>query len=257
MGGLPPTINAEKLARFRLYTLPCSYSVGPMGRGCDGDPPGYPSYYAQSVYTMHGNPPARGPRALLFGRIIEHSDDWNAGTYDEVSEKLAKRLWLLWRPLPLDHPRTETWIRNTYAHLQHCYHDPDAANHTVIYPVTEFWLPMFHDDPRFSDEWREKEKARIAQARAKIIAHAEKLATPENHRATRLIRKFYPEFQPRTDLIENPPKSGRGGVGTWWERHEEKPTPETCQGESWAKHPVNKTWCQVCGWYAEDAQSEK
>lgn len=67
---------------------------------------------------------------------------------------------------------------------------------------------------------------------------------PEHHLAHLHVKKYYPEALPRLDLIENPPPF----IGTWWERHTEKPTPETCQGENWAKHPVNGTWCQVCGW---------
>ena len=76
-----------------------------------------------------------------------------------------------------------------------------------------------------------------------------KIATVENHQAVIMIRKHYPEYEPEPDLIRNPPSSSP----TWWERMPAKPSPENCPGSKSLQrpHPVNITWCQVCGWKAE------
>jgi len=250
---IPKTINAKRLRRLPIHNCPSSfkYQRG-AGNGCSGDPPGYPTYFTKSVYTRHGNTPSKGTHIVLFGRTLQHSDDWkNCKDWDEVREKRDARIKALWVPLPLDHPRTIAWINATFSHHRHCYQDPTIngsfSDKTLIFPVPSYKLKEFTDDVRFSDEWRTKEKASIEQANKEIIEHAERYATPENHSATIIIRRYYPEFQPTPELLTNPQRPGN-----WWERLDGIPKPEDCPGQYDMKHPVNGTWCQMCGWKAKE-----
>jgi len=72
--------------------------------------------------------------------------------------------------------------------------------------------------------------------------------------------RYYDELRSSIHLIEEltdglPLRWGKGGVAHWWETMEERPLPEACPGESWRRHPVNGTWCQVCGWAEEGENS--
>lgn len=221
---------------FKNYKLPPTYRLGNSGCGCFLEPPGHPRYYVRSIYTSHGNSPRYGlPQYYLRG---------NGYTELEEVDKLFK-------PLPLEHERTQAWIRYIMSYFKNCYSDPDkplnASDNTIIYPVPYYKLKSFTDDERFSDEWRTKEKASIAQFNKELIESTKKMATVDNHDGVRFIRKYYLEFTPTTDLLQG--NDAYGKEGTWWERHIVKPTPEQCQGESWQKHPVNGDWCQVCGWH--------
>lgn len=233
---LPETINKAHWAMLEVHKCPFTYHVdNHSGHGCAGDPPGFPTYFTKSVWTQHGNHPARGASILLFGRIVQT----NIMTYD---------LRKLWKPLPLDHPRTRAWINDRYRHLHKCYCHPTEQEYgrrkIVIYPVPYYEFRNFEDDLRFSEAWREKEKAAIEQQNAEIISERKAIATPENHSAVHSIREFYPEYQPEIDLIDSPLKL----IANWWERLDECPKPEDCPGDSVGKHPVNGTWCQCCGW---------
>lgn len=240
------TINEDALKLLPIYQKPPTYRIDRgAGSGCYGSPPGHPSYFLQSIYTGSGNMPRRGhPEYVLFGHAMP---------VDFHGEKREKLLRKLWKPLPINHPRTLAWMLATYKHHQHCYQkDPAAANEkwdTVIYPVPSYKLRTFHDDERFSDEWRVKEKAAIEAYNAEIIEQTRKVATPENHEAVILIRRYYPEHEPNLEWIENPPES----PGNWWETLPLRPSAEECPGEwAWSgsynnKHPVNGKWCQVCG----------
>jgi hypothetical protein len=241
------TINFKGLNRFPIFKKPPTYSLQDhLGNGCYGDPPGYPTYFTQSVYTQHGNSPRKGPQTVLFGRVIQGEDYWEKS--DEDRKDLFNSLWL---PLPIDHPRTRAWILATYRHHHHCYYDPSQpgdfgrGHKLIIWPVPHYELKSFSDDPRFSDEWRTKEKASIEQANREIIEAAKLIAIPENHAAVVIIRRFYPDYQPEIDLIENNPVEH---IANWWERYAENFKPEDCPGESGKKHPANGTWCQMCGW---------
>ena len=214
------------------YTLPPTYRLSGEGCGCYGEPPGHPRYFTRSVYTSHGNNPPHGrPQYEYKGRYFTELEDVDK----------------LFHPLPLEHERVQAWIAGSFRHMAHCYHDPDAKyGESAIYPVPDWRLRPFVDDKRFSDEWRAKERAVVEQANAEICAHDAALATPDNHSATLKVRRHYPEFQPTAELIDNPPEHG----GDWWARMETRPAPEDCPGDAGLRtqHPVNGSWCQVCGW---------
>jgi hypothetical protein len=241
------TINEAALSRLPVFECPPSYHLQrEPGNDCYGDPPGYPSYFTQSVYTQYGNSPGRRGTAetVILGRVLFRvGEPWD-------DEKRAAKLRRLWNPLPLDHPRTTAWIQATYKYHQHCYYHPTEpddygrGHKLIIWPVPYYELRSFVDDPRFSDEWREKERASIEQANKEVIEAARAVCIPENHSAAQIIQRYYPDHKPDMALIENPPDS----PGNWWECYSENFTPETCPGQYNTKHPVNGSWCQMCGW---------
>ena len=122
----------------------------------------------------------------------------------------------LFKPLPYDHPRVQAWERDQYAYKSNCY-SPDGTTRAVD----------------------------------KCIIDPDREQPPEHHLAYLAVKEYYPEAEPRLDLIETPPIYGKGAEGHWWERHDNPPKPEECKGETWRAHPVNGDWCQVCGWVAE------
>lgn len=244
------TINLEKLYSLPVHKKPPTYRYDECsGVACFMDPPGYPSYFVRHVWTQYGNFPGRGAVSVIIGpdgkAYIVQTRDTETSEY----EALLRELWV---PLPLDHERTRMWIREAYRYFYKSYVHHETGN-TFIYPVPGYMLKVFNDDPRFSDEWRQKEKEAVERYNAEIQEYYRKLATPENHMAVRRIRKFYPDYQPEIDLIENPPSMLEG---LWWETASRRPmTPEECDrtnrnrsNYALGRHPVNKTWCQWCGW---------
>lgn len=227
------------------YTLPPTYHLSTSrGAACFLEPPGHPRYFVRSIYTGHGNGPRPGlPQYELHGRYFTELED-------------VDKLTVL---LPIDHERTQAWIGYLFKYMHGCYHDESAegCDKTLIYPVPYYKLRRFVDDPRFSDEWRAKEQAVIAQANEEVKAHAWGVASFDTHGATRLIRRDYPDWKPshteQVQLVSDPPES----TGNWWERMHTRPAPEDCPGEDWQPHPVNGAWCQVCGWHKNDSGQPK
>ena len=268
------TIDMKRLALLPAYVKPPTYRIDShMGNGCAGDPPGYPTYFTQSVYTGSGNSPRpRSPCLVLFGHVV---DDGRTA-YEDVKATLHK----LWLPLPLQHPRTQAWIRDRFSYLRHCYHVPGREHlpfhdkaRSLIWPggcLGETPFGTLQDlefetkqavANRCYEKWtRDAKEAfikQILEGNIRIKAECEAVAVPDNAVATILVRRFYPDFVPGPELFEE----GLQSPGTWWERLPRQPSPEECPGESWHKHPCNTTWCQVCGWRepekkkgAEDAQ---
>lgn len=243
------TINMEVLKRLPVYTLPPTYQLQrDMGNGCAGDPPGYPTYFTRSVYTRHGNSGAYGYSLVIErgGVCYGIKPGWKNKVRAVPCEELMRRLWL---PLPLGHPRTQAWIASRFKHLHSCYLNPvlsgrEQWDKIVFYPVPKWKLESFVDDPRFSDEWRTKEKAQVELKNSEIIASAANIASDYNHAAVVRIREYYPEFQPTRDQIDGKVET----VGNWWETMATQPTPETCPGQYGTAHPVNGSWCQMCGY---------
>jgi len=235
------TLNLEALKHLPIHRLPPTYKyqAGP-GNGCFGDPPGFPSYFTRSIYTQHGNEPRRGAQMVL--TIPEEKPRvfavaWKSGeNWDDHNARRKGKLRRLWKPLPLNHPRTRAWIRDAHRHLNHCYIDDSKTEYDgdriFIWPVPDYKLRSFID----------KEKA----------AAVAPLAIPANHAAVRRIRKFYPDYQPEPDLIDNPPTA----VGPqWWERYATQPTPEQCAGLGGSNpHPIGNP-CQTCGHVVEEEAS--
>lgn len=224
------------------YELPQTYHLGSCGCGCFLEPPGHPTYFVRSIFTKYGNNPPYGQPCYYL----------NGFGYTDLKAVSALYGNKTFPKLPLEHPRTRAWIEALYTHLQHCYHNKEKefdSDDTIIFPVPSYRLKHFKDDHRFSEEWRQKEMASISQYNLEIVAKYRAIAITENHKAVIAIRKHYLDYSPELELIYKPPKR----TPTWWERLDEKPTPENCPGDVSLrrKHPVNGKRCQVCGWLGE------
>lgn len=236
------TINLDKLRTLPTFTLPPGFRLQEgSGNGCAGDAPGYPTYFTRSVYTRYGASPRYGPQTV----ITHNGAHYIVATEKTTHEKEKELLRSLWLPLPLGDERVRLWIRDAYRHHNSCYNG--WGDDMEIYPVPDYRLPTFGDSPHWSAARRaeNEEKAR------EILARVAALATPENHNAVRLVSRFYPGYQPEPDLISSPP---REAGPYWWETEATNPGPERCTetqrhgGRAPWRHPINKTWCQWCGW---------
>jgi len=221
---LTSTIDQTLLNSLSIYTLPPTYRLGSCGNGCLLEPPGHPSYFTQMVFTKYGNLPSHhrhAPLYLINGRVVRYADE----PYEE-SDGLLDRLY---KPLAEEHPRVQAWIEEMYRHLHHCYTDPSAvqAREIVIYPVPSYRLVgKTHDQP------------------AEIEAYALSVALPDNHRAVRAIRKWYPDHKARLDLIEHPVARFQAD---WWSRYAHLPEADECPGHlGWWPHGKNGV-CRLCG----------
>jgi hypothetical protein len=177
------------------------------------------------------------------GHIIEYQDT--------PDEKRAERLRKLWQPLPLDHPRTQAWIAETYRHFKGGYVVPGETEYgrpAIDFGPSafsqRFGIKKFADDSRFSDEWRTAEKAAIEQYNAEVYARWQAVAVPENYKATLVVQGYYPEFQHKAEWVANPPEY----TGSWWRDLPERPTPDNCPGDRSINqaHEEGKP-CQCCG----------
>lgn len=267
------TINQAELKKLPIANLKTDRASDHHGCGCAGDPPGFPTYFLRSVYSESGNDARSGINQVIAddaGRLrVVDRNNWRAGetweTHSAKHDALMRRLWL---PLPIDHPRTVAWIHSTFSHHAHCYHtagwngkDWNDKAHQMIWPGgclgdtpfgklkdLEFELDWKRKRESF-DKWRKEEQdafiAEIKSNNDRVTRLCSEQATPDNHNATRIVRRYYPEFVPTTALIESPQRTG-----SWWERFAVCPAPENCPGEEFHPHPVNGQWCQVCNWHA-------
>jgi len=206
------TINLEALAKLPRAKLAPTYRLQSRpGNGCAGDPPGFPTYFTRSVYTRHGNNPRKGAEEVISYEgvlyVTRASTDWRPGEgWDDVYARYEARMRSLYKPLPFDHPRVQAWIEATMTHMAHCYKDLDQVAEpfehgkpaTIIYPVPDYKLRTFRDDPRFSEDWRVKEQAAVEAFNASRRAAYARVASVDNHAGVRAIRRFYPEYTPPT-----------------------------------------------------------
>lgn len=247
------TIDTVRLVARPVYKKPPTYQISTsMGSGCAGDPPGYPSYFLRSVYTSHGNSPRKGAQEVIsfMGNhyVIFSEDDFKRSWGPEYEFKRERRLRMLWKPLPLEHPRTQAWIADRIRFFKGCLIDPRKFGHDRTH------IPSLHG------EWSAADLYEIAQALEIDLTDAaepkrwHEIVAEVDERtdaATWAIREFYPEYVKTDPAPEY--------TGNWWEILAEQPTPENCPGETWgwgksskARHPVNGTWCQVCNWHADE-----
>lgn len=237
------TIDSEALAGFPALRLPTHYSLGSMGMGCFLEPPGHPSYFIQPVYTPAGHNPRRKgyPRVVLSGRVLQKVGDGSI---------LPALMNGLWRRLPYDHPRVLAWIESMYHHYRGAYDDKGERVFRFQYNDRK---RTFEDHPGFRESWRKKERAAIAAYNEEVDLEWRRVAVPENLSVVRLVRNHYPEHQPRLDLLDA--RDGFPPPG-WWSVLSARPAPSECPGmvgqvSTFWRHPVNGTWCQVCGWRKE------
>lgn len=247
------TIDQDALRKLPVFEPNANWHLSKhLGSACSGEPPGHPSYFVQSVYARDGNEP-RGkdaPISVICGHVLER----NSSPVGH-REAIYKRLY---RPLPMDSDRVALWIEATLQHFACAYYHPTEQEYgrpkMIFYPVSPMGLPevkrTFRDDPRFGDEWRTAEKARIAEENAYVqrvndeyIAGIKKIATLENHVATQIIREYYPEFTPTQEQIDSP----RTQFQTEWPyRYEHQPSADECPGHLGVRHG-DGDGCRMCG----------
>jgi len=269
------TINLEELQKLPVYDWAGKgYRLQEdMGNGCVGDPPGFPTYFTQSVYTAQGNSPIRG-----YAMVIVHDDraygiepaNWEQGdTWEVVTAKRDALMLRLWKPLPLEHPRTQEWIKATFKHHHSCYQVPELraqgknwSDSMLVWPggtlgKTPFgtlqdpaWEVEYAKKHQAFDKWTDMEKGKfirdIEANNKRVERFCGAVAIPENHSGTILVRQYYPDFQPTAALIAGEFTDG----GRWWETLAECLKPDRCPGQYGHAHPVNGSWCQFCGWSA-------
>ncbi len=264
------TINLEKLKRRGTYVPKSGSLQKDPGNGCSGDPPGYPTYFTRSVYNSHGNNFDSGPQMVITYDGVNHIIT-NEKTEYEKQKEILHGLWL---PLPLDHPRTQAWIRSTFKHHHSCYMVPgkeelswhDKKRH-LIWPGgclggTPFGdirkienMIEFYGECKNWDKWLPEERQKVIDSvnseNAAITRMCEEVAIPENHSGTIIVRRYYPEFQPTDELIE----AKYQNEGNWWEVMATRPSPEECPGQYSMNHPCNGSWCQMCGWHETKKES--
>ena len=206
------TINLQALEKFpEAKPYKNEHRSCDCGAGCYLDAPGYPSYFLESWYSPSGNQ----CRYLIKGKeILGRKED---------HQVLSKRLKKLWKPLSMDHPRVIEWIKAVTRHAQNCFVNPNKEiSSPFVYP-SKFEKTPFATEQELTDY----------------------TSNIDNTLAVNMIRKFYPEY--KVDKLE----VSKENIGHWYEVMSEKPTPENCPGTMGMKHPVNKTWCQLCGWNGE------
>ena len=254
------TLNAEALSRLPVYKKPPTYTIdNHLGSACYGDPPGFPSYFLQHIYTQHGNSPPynRPQQVIVLGGVarVVPDIDWSGGT----NSGWAKRdefLRSLWTPLPYDHPRVRRWIIETFRHFYTSYYDPEettTGGHTASWPVPDWQKRKTKIDERWRDDVIAAYEAADAAFNAALEDRVHALATPNNHMAHREIVRFYPEhsLSMTEALIAEVPNLG--GQADWWHIEAEQPSVEEClQRAPWidwaARHPEEPgRHCSRCG----------
>lgn len=250
------TINIAALMRRPVAKLAPTYNIGrQMGAGCFGDPPGYPTYFLQHVYTSHGNSPNKGAQTVIVYKgvpyVVQHSDDYKR---QDSSERFAKLMRSLWAPLPEDHERTRHWMASVYKHQGEGYR---LAGMVGQYGRGSETLFIQAGKLAHWQEHRLFGHARFAKLHARcdskswasriITRYLMRHVKPENLVAVHIIRRYYPEHQPMPELGVAL-AAAHGNVPTWWETEATAPTAETCKPRSMGPHPINGSWCQACGW---------
>jgi hypothetical protein len=152
------------------------------GRGQGGflDPPGYPTHrFAFLEY--------RGSRSTDYESAISVD---TAGEYSWVPAAVKGRA----RRLLAEHPPqcTEEWLRSVYGYFRGCY-SPDGEDRNVsrcliVKPNPDgdgYVLGPFGRD-----------------------GHLDELPPADRHLAVMQVRRFFPDHEPREDLIANPPPWG-------------------------------------------------
>lgn len=281
------TINLVELGKLPRWECPPHLHISDhAGMGCSGDPPGYPTYFLRAVYTSKGNNPELGPNRVIVHpalgtRVVP--DVWRAAsTWEQAYAENSRLMLSLWRRLPLEHRRTRGWLRQTFVHFRHCYHQPEnqlvlgrwagpewsdtllmwpggTFGHTPFGTIknVQFEVELarqFHKYDELALSAQAKFVADIEAENAKVTKLCTEVATVDNMDAVSGVRRWYPEFTPEPWLLAEDLRHG----GEWWTRRAHPPKPGNCPGFSLdSQHPANTTWCQTCGWYADGGIAEE
>ncbi len=236
------TLDADAVNALPVVKMRPSWRVSPSaGMGCYGDAPGFPTYFLRAVYDHHGNTPKNGPDSVLLGT----DGEWHEFSTSNRNERARA----LYKPLPVEHPRAQAWIAATMAHTQHCYADVERPEYsrpgTLIFPVSDYKLKTFRDNPQWTEEYRAAAKNEVEAFNRYEIDRATRIATVGNHQGVRSVREIYPDWSPRDPSIVN----GIPGYthADWWEDSETPPELGQCPGAQNVSREHTDAFCQYCG----------
>ena len=285
------TVDWERIrSKRRLYKKPPSYQLYQYDNiDTETLPPGHPRRFMRRVVTRHGGQVRGGPIYVL--RDPEDSDKLYSFKPREPNQDSPSLGNVYWKPLPLEHPRTQLWIRSLIHTYPHNYIAPlldeelrinkrakeekhiscNYADHSLgKYRDLDFEVQYAQKHKCF-DKWRPEYQEQfireIKDSNKNLIETCLAIATAPNHviNQKRLVSKFYPEFVLTEELLEEVWDAldtrgnlgtwwyTRGKLGTWWYTMSRKPEPHECPGYSRRRHPSQSNWCELCGWVADAA----
>lgn len=195
------TLDTKALYRLEPYLPDKNERREPKsGNSIFLKPPGYPTYFMSNVFNNDMSP-ASVSIVLDFAEqfyVVEKPSDWLLGYQQaradypdgdiyEIARDINRRKWKeltdsLWIPLPVNNKRSIAWIKTVYAFFAGCYSLEDDQNSAFDHII-------------FSD------------------LNGKPDATPYNHCAYRFIRRYYPDYRPRVDLITLAPGYDKSH---WW-----------------------------------------
>lgn len=192
------------------------------GSACFLDAPGFPSYFVHSAASL-SHSDTTDPLVIPVPQW-QMGENISGKSLYVVSRQYPRDLFPFWIPLPEDHPRVVLWIMHSYAYFKHCYGNPFGerdVHHCLVWPIPDYSLPVrFRDHEGYREEYREQQRALVAEQNRLYIESFRDLAVSENHLAVLHIRTFYPDHQPILEWIEEPPipPDQQKGTEHWWER---------------------------------------
>ena len=275
------TVDWERIrSKRKLYKKPPSYQLSQCGNiDTEKLPPGHPQQFMKRVVTRHGGQVRDGPIYVLCDP--EDPDKLYSFKYREPAQDSPLLGNVYWKPLPLEHPRTQLWIRSLIYKYPHNYIAPlldeelrinkrAKKEKHVLCAYSDNSLGKYQDidfevryaqKHKYFDKWRpeyqEEFIREIEEHNKNLIETCLAIATAPNHviNQKRLVSKFYPEFVLTEQLLEEvwDTLDTRGRLGTWWYTMSRKPEPQECPGYSRRRHPSQSKWCELCGWIADAA----
>jgi len=240
------TFNMDAFKALPAPRIKAGYAVekDSMGSCCFLDPPGYPSYFLRQVYSKHGNPPSDGTTEVLALPGVGVKETQRGEVYDQDAHKATLRK--LYKPLSIEHPRVQAWIRYVFGYFASMYEAEDG-NVEVSDLVNHKFVP--HYDNGFPGlSVADNESWRVLSEEYPV----------SRYRPVSYVREYYPDFLVDDEVgveayVENPGYGCGSGNGDWWERYNRKPTVDECPGLHGTPHPASgDDRCQFCGWVREE-----
>lgn len=132
-----------------------------QGMGGFLNPPTHPEH-EWSIIEVNGRKNPENLEAQSLSGVIGEGSIWDGFTRGAAKAKLKN-----WQPLPIDDPAVQDWIQQVLGYFRGCYANPE--------------LP---------------EPGRWNASTLLISSERDPLEWADLHAGVRLIRKYYPEFQP-------------------------------------------------------------
>jgi hypothetical protein len=168
--------------------------VVPGSASSAGCPPGHPMHLHEIQAGRRGNP------SLIAGLEYALKNE-----YGDVPERVRVRVEELYAKAEL--VCSETWLRATYFHFNNCY-SPDGVERRVErLLIPGRGEPYYPGHPKVESgevvlsRYRSLNKGPVVQA-------DDPRCVPEHHAGYLAVRRYFPDHQPRLDLIADPQYPG-------------------------------------------------